>query len=1025
MLPLLDTRDLNQLEKKVRELYPHYTPEWRFSPENPDPGTALFYIFAQMVLDTIKRFNQVPVKNLIAFLNMLDIINIASRPASAYVTFLLSSGIREPVFVPAGTRISARVEGEKEPVLFETQDTFLATPAMPVEAYNVCASKDAIIRLAPMLSGLNEKKERSRVKFFDFAGEDNIQQHSLYIGHSELFNISSSALIKLEFKNAELRYKEQSICQRLADGNFTQWMYFGENSDGAGQWYDFDNVYYENGGVVLKKTKYIQIKESDFNEQKCRWLKCSLKSGFCTEVDNIEVNDILAGAEFLDCERRGGLEPDMLLHNDIESDKKGFYPFGENFAVYDLFYIACKEAFSKKDANITIEFDLGYIINRLTPEVKKEIKWKMIMKESDLREPPPPPEIYISNVIWEYWNGNGWVRLFAQKEYEELFACESGSSHKTIRFKCPGDISENFVNNQVSCWIRARVINIRNLYTNDMVYRSPWIENLHVKYDCNDAKCRIEKCLTYNNLKWESKKPGQKIKNGFFRIFKGIDCDFPAVYIGFNYAPLKGPISMFFSIEQQENLYRQNVQIEWEYLRQNGSLVEWAVLKVSDGTKNLTGSGIITFIGQNDFVENEIFGNKLFWIRALNKDSKFADADKNLIYPVVKGLLMNTVHAVQQETIREEMLESVSNMSNMEYTLSKYPVISEELWVDEASVLSLEERKAITGGMNGPVEEIRDELGNTKEFWVKWQAVDDFIESGADSRHFIIERTSGKIRFGDGKYGKVPPADQACNMKVSYKIGGGVKGNVHAYEINTLQNSIAFIDGVFNPEPSGGGCDIETVEDALVRGPQVIKHRNRAVSKSDFEWLAREASHNIARVRCLSNFSINGIREPGSITLVIFAKNSNHSSVHFPELKAQVESYIYERCANIITFPNKINVMEPVRVEISVHAVLVAAEPDKLISAEREAVKKLNKFLDPLGGNYEGNGWKIAEYPHASMFYTLLKSIQGVAYVDKVSLAVCIIKDGIREDKSPEILEDLPYGMILNGKHRVVARMPQ
>lgn len=1024
MLPLLDTRDLKQLEKKVKELYPHYTPEWRFSPENPDPGTALFYIFAQMHLNTIKRFNRVPVKNLIAFLNMLDIINIASRPASAYVTFLLSSGIGESVFVPSGTQVSARVEGEKEPVIFETQDHFLATPAVPVEAYNVCASMDAVIRLTATLSGLNGKKERIKVKFFDFAGDGNIQQHSLYIGHSELFDISSSALIKLEFKNSELRYKEQTICQRLADGNFTQWMYFGESSDGAGQWYDFDNVYCEDGRVVLKKTKYIQIKESDFYEHKSRWLKCSLKSGFCIEFDNIEVNDILAGAEFLDCERRGGLEPDMVLHNDIESDKKGFYPFGESFAVYDIFYIACKEAFSKKDSNITVDFDLGYVINRLTPEVKKEIKWKMIMKESDLKEPPPPPEIYIANVIWEYWNGNGWVRLFTQKAYEELFACESGSCHKTVKFKCPKDISENFVNNQISYWIRIRVINIRNLYTNNMVYRSPWIENLYVKYDCNDMKYRIEKCLTYNNLDWESKKPGVKGKDGFFKIFRSIDCDFPAVYIGFDCAPLKGPISMLISIEQQGDICQQKVQIEWEYLRQNGNSVEWTVLKVSDGTKNLTQSGIITFIGRNDFAENDIFGNELFWIRALNKDNKFLDTGKNLKCPVVKGLFMNTVHAVQQETIWEEMLESVSDMSNMEYTLSKYPIISEELWVDEAAVLSLEERKAAAARMNGSVEEIWDDLGNTKEFWVKWQAVDDFIESGADSRHFIIERASGKIRFGDGKYGKVPPADRTRNMKVSYKIGGGVKGNVPAYEINTLQNSIAFIDGVFNPEPSGGGCDIETVEDALVRGPQVIKHRNRAVSKSDFEWLAREASHNIARVRCLSNFNMNGIKESGSITLVIFAKNSNNSSVFFPELKAQVESYIFERCANVITFPNKINVMEPVRVEISVHAVLAAVDPDKLIPVEREAVKKLNKFLDPLGGNYDGNGWKIAEYPHASMFYTLLKSVKGVSYVDKVSLAVCIIKDGKREDKSPEILEDLPYGMILNGKHRVVARMP-
>lgn len=74
MLPPLDPRDTRAIIQELKEMLPFYTPEWRFSPEDPDAGTALFLIFTRMFDGTIKRFNQVPRRNLAAFLNMMDIV---------------------------------------------------------------------------------------------------------------------------------------------------------------------------------------------------------------------------------------------------------------------------------------------------------------------------------------------------------------------------------------------------------------------------------------------------------------------------------------------------------------------------------------------------------------------------------------------------------------------------------------------------------------------------------------------------------------------------------------------------------------------------------------------------------------------------------------------------------------------------------------------------------------------------------------------------------------------------------------
>ena len=65
------------------------------------------------------------------------------------------------------------------------------------------------------------------------------------------------------------------------------------------------------------------------------------------------------------------------------------------------------------------------------------------------------------------------------------------------------------------------------------------------------------------------------------------------------------------------------------------------------------------------------------------------------------------------------------------------------------------------------------------------------------------------------------------------------------------KSAIPFIGRVDNRRPAIGGVDGETVEAAKTRGPLVLGTRNRAVTARDYEQLAREATPEVARVRCL------------------------------------------------------------------------------------------------------------------------------------------------------------------------------
>src|SRR5690606_1385550 len=85
--PTIDERNMEQLIEQIKRLAPAYTPEWRFRPDDPDPGTALSLMFAHLLAGNIERLNQVPMKSFLAFLNRFHVELAQARPALAQVTF--------------------------------------------------------------------------------------------------------------------------------------------------------------------------------------------------------------------------------------------------------------------------------------------------------------------------------------------------------------------------------------------------------------------------------------------------------------------------------------------------------------------------------------------------------------------------------------------------------------------------------------------------------------------------------------------------------------------------------------------------------------------------------------------------------------------------------------------------------------------------------------------------------------------------------------------------------------------------
>lgn len=859
----------------------------------------------------------------------------------------------------------------------------------------------------------------------------------------------------------------------------------------------------------------------------------------------------------------------------------------------DTFYLASQEAFSKRGAQVTLQLnappegaaaaDVERVLGigptragrlkaagikttadllkltieetaRIIQDRSASLAWTKDLREAAAKNyfdrvvtvgpaVEPDPKRIIPELSWEYWNGGGWLAL-----EDVLDGTAALTLPGVLVFTCPEAMALTKVLGQENYWIRARIafgdygqeeFSVQNPETDPKVVfntddiKPPRLTSLKVSYSV--AGVTPNYVLTLNNLQYDSV-PVNAEQGGLATTLEPFDAlgdDHQTLYLGFDQAPLKGPISLFFALKEQEYTDESRPRVEWEYFRlpAGETVGEWARLLVTDGTKNLTESGVVEFIGPSDFTPDRLFGRLLFWIRAVDVEDKFtplADAAANSLKlsdagagqltesaakrreaglklalsallrdrgqtfklaapkptlaldatlqlpeapqpttvettvpppgdpcgcdaepcsesletldlpfvsgtvlagtapaPVFTGLYLNTAWGVQSETVRDEILGSSTGIADQRYTLTKFPVVAEEVWVDELATLTESERKTLADETPDDVREVFDDAGTLTRFYILWSPSEDLAEASAADRVYAIDRTFGQVQFGDGVHGTVPPIGKD-NIVATYRAGGGARGNVAAGLITTLRSTIPFVDKVLNPAAAGGGSDTELVEDAIVRGPRSIKHRGRAVTAEDFEQLALESSQAVARVKALPTFNDRGEYETNWVTVIIVPGSADARPAPSPQLRSRVEQYLRERAHSTVAFPKQVKVSGPAYVEVTVNADIYAQSIDLAPQVESAAVAALEAFLHPLTGGYTQSGWEFGRLPCLSDFYGLLEAVEGMDHIENLRMTLSPVTPGGVKAAEPRVVsEDRPldvvvpvYTLVYSGEHK-------
>jgi len=312
-----------------------------------------------------------------------------------------------------------------------------------------------------------------------------------------------------------------------------------------------------------------------------------------------------------------------------------------------------------------------------------------------------------------------------------------------------------------------------------------------------------------------------------------------------------------------------------------------------------------------------------------------------------------------------------------------------------------------------------------------WTEVSDFAGSGANDRHFVLDSVTGEVRLGpavrqpDGTiklFGAIP-ARGANIIFRRYRNGGGDEGNVQAGILNTLKTSIPYISRVTNRQPAWGGMDSESLESAMTRAPAMLRSRDRAVTESDFEFLARQAlPAATSRVKCLQPRPAEAGRvAPGQIYVLVVPKvmnPSHHISAEELELDdqqmAKLSEYLDER--RLLT--TRLDIRAPAYRWVSVAVELRESPGFPREEVEAEVLSRLYSYLNPLVGGSSGEGWPFGRDLFVSDVYQSLQGTPNVQFIRSVSMYLAG-EDGAPEGKPVESIEVVSHGVVASGIHRV------
>lgn len=1035
---------------------PGYIPEW--IPGSSMAGQAVLRVFARY-LDLLQNgLQQLPERSKLAFLDMLGIGLLPAQGARAPLVFSLVENSPIDVTLPARSEVAAQLAPQVDESLSAGKTATASASAVIFSTEQaITLSRAKLKTLYSINPGNDEFVDHSNrlVQGFGFFGDMQRCLHAIYLGHDVLFALAGSISVIVSVT------LQSGAAQILR----TEWEYLTDqgwlplemaNED------DTTDGWRKDGQMVVRRECGPNAKQETFANRTSYWIRGRLTEPLFPEGTNGKrtapvVDDLRVRVAI----RKEGIAPDAAFADVVPLDtSKDFFPFGEQPTQHPTFYLASKEVFQRKGAQIRLDLTLSQVGNPVSMQLK-----------------------------WEYWDGNSWARL-ERVDPETYQFTTSGS----LSFLCPRDWTETTVNGTKSYWLRVRVavgdfgfpLRLNRLPTHKIISVSddglvltvdtnqgyaggesvelkkevthpvvvakrdgldkivltsalpddkrnfsggtigdlsstqsdppkllpatlqpPVISSLHLGYIYTTDPTMLDHCLTENDFVFADETEACRWSDRTFMPFHPVADQRPTVHIGFDQPLPPGLISLYLDVPQVvvgDLPETSGSPFIWEYRSARG----WTELSVLDATQGFRRSGMVQFIGSPDAIRAPGLGGECIWLRAQLKPGA-------RMTPIpVAGIWLNAVWAEQSVAIEQEPLGITDGNPDQTFIVQHPPIHNgETLEIQEWTGQGKRWRFDLAGV---PESDLRFERNAATQevtaVWVRWKEQPHFYGATTVDRFYVVDRSRGIARLGDGEHGMTPPSGRL--VRISYRSGEAVNGviraTVPAGTITELRMAVPYVASAINPVAATGGAAIESLDAVKVRGPQQIRHGGRGISVEDLEWLAREATPEVARVRCLALTGPAGHAQRGWVTIIVVPFSPEAEPQPSAETKRRVRDYLAMRVP--VALSRGIRVTGPQYTRVGIRAEIVPVQPDQAAAVEVRVRENLQRYLHPLTGGQNHQGWQFGQAVRLSQIARVIEAIEGVDYAAQLIL----VNDGhLFEDQIPIN----PDGLVASGNHEL------
>ncbi len=400
-----------------------------------------------------------------------------------------------------------------------------------------------------------------------------------------------------------------------------------------------------------------------------------------------------------------------------------------------------------------------------------------------------------------------------------------------------------------------------------------------------------------------------------------------------------------------------------------------------------------------------------FWMRARFNLPEGLPASKFPALPPLTHLLLNTVDTVNLTTIRTERF-SGQGVPHQVLQLRRRPIYLHQPGLERSPFPQPELFRDIQ------VSVVLDD--GTREAWTPMRE-GNLLTAGKDDRVFVVDPVEGTLSFGNGIRGRMLPVGSNNVIVEVYRAIPGSVGNIGAGLISVCEGAGDKVK-VTNLLPASGGRDAESIEEIVRRAPSLLTSRNRAVTRSDFEIIAAEASGEVARAACSGQ-----MQEDGSVEVVILPQRREGEEVPDPflavGLRDHVQAYLKRR--SLINVEPRVRLARFRSIDVSVSLRL---RPNaNLLAVREQAIVWIKRFLDPYAGGLDGDGWPFGGTLYAqdlARLVTDVGEVRNVAEVQLYDLSAAELQDqgpGWELGEGADVLYQAEHDLFHVGRIRVVA----